>query len=607
MKQRKGFILLIILFILLFLFLIPSLLSQDAGVSDIDKGYACLEQRLNDNCGNTRSTTEAAFNLLAISYDSNLQSKCVQLLNDKKNGDCFSSTDSGSCNVKSTAIAMLALNNVRQNVDSRLTWLSSKRKSDTGLKWYLEIDAINKTQCKVNGVSFTINEDKKISGTNPAGLQKAYNNYWFEIKDISKNYTISCDQNFISTLIYQKPRSNVFYVSGDTHSAPAGDDTIEKVDSYCFSTSNSCDYEGTLWAALALSKMGEDYSVYIPYISAFADENDNKKFLPYAFLQILSYGDDYYLRLIEQQKNGKYWEASGNRLYDSAIALLALNSFSVEEVENSRTYLFSLQEDNGCWQSDTSLILYSISPKSPSLAGSSGGGSTSQCEDPAYGYNCIPIGACSLVNTLSNFYCPSLSDTCCSVDIEQETCSEKLGKICGVGNRCSIGEVIASDTNSCCLGECLLIEEQSNECEEAGYSCQDGCFDNQEERTAYNNECSFGQICCGNIEKKSINWLLIIILIILIILVILAIIFRNRLRIWWFKRRSNFESKEGPQRINRPSYPPAPSYYGRTPTRTGQRQIIPRRSISRTPVRREGRVKDKEYEETMKRLRDITK
>ena len=55
-----------------------------------------------------------------------------------------------------------------------------------------DFDSNNRTECDINGKSITIEDNKKISGSPPAGLSRAYNDYWFQINDIQKNYTISC-------------------------------------------------------------------------------------------------------------------------------------------------------------------------------------------------------------------------------------------------------------------------------------------------------------------------------------------------------------------------------------------------------------------------------
>jgi hypothetical protein len=596
MISKRG----ITLLLLLILLVATSALAQNAS-TPVDEAYACLEDQLGNNCGGSQNTEETAFNLLAMAHDSNLQSDCRSSLLTKKIGNCWGKTGSGSCNIKSTALAILSLEYIGEDSDDAAAWLLERQKAATGLTWFLEIDANNRTECTINGVKITIEESKKISGPDPSGLIKAYNNYWFEIRDASKTYAISCDRNFITTLLYRKPGGNVFHVSSKTQTAPAHDTLDEKVESFCFSSGTECDYEGSLWAALALSKSGKDISPYLPYISAMGDEAVNKKFIPSAFLRMLTGADDYYSDIINLQKNNQYWDESRNKLYDTALALLALQDTFSDGAAGAKEYLLSIREPSGCWSSDTSFILYAGWSKLPFLT-SRAGVTTEYCEN--FGHFCVPRGECLLEDTLDNFYCPSLGGVCCSEAPLETTCSEKFGAICSADEICDGDEVPSSDTSSCCLGSCEPRVE-SNACELAGGSCRGTCFDTEEENSAYNNICSFGQICCVKQPEKASNivWL-IILLVILIILVILAIVFRNQLKLWYFKVRNRMRERKAPGPSRRPPLPmlgrppmppPRPGYRG-PPPRAPIRRAVPGKSS-----------KDREFAETMKKLRDIGK
>lgn len=577
------------------LFLVCSVFAEE---SLFDASYTCLEEQLGNNCGGTKNVEQAAFNLLAIGYDSGLQSDCRSLLNGMKNGNCWGDTDGGVCKIKPTAQVTLALNHVGEDVDNNVNWLLDKRIKDTGLVWYLEIDANNQTKCEINGKDITIQEDKKIVGADPSGLKKAYNGYWFEITDINKNFTISCDMDFITTLLYKKPVGDVYYVSSETQSASAYDSVVETVNAYCFGESSKCNYEASLWAVFALAKIEEDISSYIPYLSAMSDESSNKNYLPDAFLYTLTGADDYYSRLVNEQKQNKYWDESNNKLYDTSVALLALQGLSIDEAENAKEYLLDIRESSNCWSSHTSLILYSGWPKNPYI--SSGGGEGIQ-ECQSYGYFCTSIGECNLANRVDNFICTSLSDVCCEIEPYEESCSEKGGLICAGDEECSGSEVIASDVMDCCLGDCEEIEEESYCTDVEGYVCQNSCSDEQEEKSFY--YCDFGDVCCADKPKSGRSWWIIILLIVLIILVILAIIFRNQLKIWMFRGKSKFKSGSGPQSTGgRPFGPGMPPANFRRPEQVMTRRHIPQRRIN---PRREER--DKDFEDTMKKLREISK
>ena len=97
----------------------------------------------------------------------------------------------------------------------------------------------------------------------------------------------------------------------------------------------------------------------------------------------------------------------------------------------------------------------------------------------------------------------------------------------------------------------------------------------------------------------------------MIILVILAIIYRNQLKIWFFRNKSKFKFGKGPKSTSRPGPGFAPPSSGAFP-QLRPRQIIPRQpyrraSRRRMPQRRTRGEKDSAFEDTMKKLRDMSK
>jgi len=601
MKKKRGPLVILIFLSALLLVTLASAEFDEKAI--VDKGYSCLKEKLGDNCADTSNTHQAAFSLLAMSHESSIKSECRDSLEDKeKSENCWGETTSSSCDLKSTSLAILALNHAGANVDDNIDWLLTKKKQSAGLIWFLEIDANNATQCKIQvndaeEKTFSVGENKKISGSSSC-LTPSEQDYFLRIADscLTKNFTISCDKNFITTLLYKKPSEITYHVSSITHSAPAGDSTKEKVESYCFGISSECNYEGSLWAALALAKTGEDISAYLPYITAMSDELINKKYLPSAFLYMLTNDDDFYLELVGKQKQS-YWDESGKKFYDTALALLSLQNLALEQVDVTKQYLSDVQENNGCWGtiSETAFLLYALNPTTSSSG--SGGTSDSQCQDPSYGYFCVSPSQCSISDKLDNFYCPSLGDVCCKTSSNEITCSEKQGIICSANQQCTETEVTAFDTNNCCLASCITTSDKS-ECEQFGYSCETECSSNQEEKPTYS---CFSGVCCKDKDSGGLSLMWIIILIILIILVILAIIYRNRIKLWWFKRKNLITSKPPTAPSRRPmvQMPFRPA-----PFPQSQRRPMPRNQ-SRTQSKNTGMEKD--FDETMRKLREMSK
>ena len=610
MKEKRVFVLILILTVLLTAsFCYASEATENAAV---DKGYSCLKASLGDNCGGTKNTALNAFNLLAMAHDSDAQTKCKnELISKKSIGDCWGTSESLDCNLKSTSLAIIALSRVDSDVDAPVKWLLDKKRSKTGLTWFLEIDTENVSECTINGqYKIKINEDKKIvpQGGSYSALSMAYNNYWFKINDVELNYSVTCDKTFTTTLLYQKPSSGVFYVSSNPHSASAGDSTTEKVESYCFGVLSDCDYEGSLWATVALLKHGEDTAPYLPYLMAFADEPANKKYLPSAFLLMFTGMSEYEEELLSLQQQGKYWGDQTTKLDLTPLALLALSGNVKDEVKSSLSYILSLQDQStGCWSDDkTSWILYAIWPKNPTSTGPvDTGTSVVTCTDK--GFFCVASLKCELNDQVSGGYeCSGFGDVCCSKDVQEQTCDEKFGVVCADGEVCSESTVTASDTPNCCLQSCVEATPVENSCTSKNFICRASCTSSEEPKSGYSADCGPGEICCGKKATEPAsksNWLLIVLLIVLIILIILAILFRNQLKVWWFKIKSGFSSKKGPPPTNRPT---SNQPYRPVPPRpmVGQRPM--QRIMGRPPVARPSE-KDKDFEDTMKKLRDMSK
>lgn len=604
-----------LIFILALLFLSLQITTADEESDKINTAYSCLNDQLDNR---TLSLQQAIFATLAIGSNS----KSNAAIEGEKNKDnCWPKS---SCNIKETSQVILALDRSGKSTKESVNWLLSKNKSSNDLNWFLQIDIPEKEQssCTLsyNGLErqVTLLQDMKI-GDNLAGecFSISSSGYWLQVKDSCLDYEfeISCDKDFVTSLIYQKSGGSVFFVSKEAHSSASLGTTSEKVNAKCFKVSGSCDYEGTLWAALALSELEVDVSSYIPYIIALAE--DNSKYFPSAFLYILTKGtetesDPYYSDIIQRQKSSSYWDLISpyKRHYDTSLAMLALTGSSASsELENTKDYLLSIQGKNGCWSVrdsiiDTSFLLYSGWPKSISSGTSS---STYSCA--VSGKYCEPREECLSVGgeVFSSFTCPGISEVCCSENIKEKSCSEKQGTLCSDSEECN-GEVSESSDGSCCLGSCEDIPIQiDGSCNEIGGTCKSECSDGEQEDNF--ETCSgFNEVCCIAIDKPKGSYGWIILLIILIAIVILGIIYRRKIQIWWHDFRNKKSSK-----TNKPSPPPGAS----APNARSSFSLNPNyRMQSRPPqfhqVRGNVRPKqpsnkDREMEETLRKLRDMSK
>ncbi len=560
----------------------------------VEKAYSCLEDRVKDKCDDL-SVEEQAFTVLATG-------KCSSELKDKgKDNECW--PDSG-CRLRDTSLAILALDRVGKDTGDAEDYLFNQKKIPDDLIWYLEIDADEETVCDISygstEKSVTIREDKRISGNAGTCLSLAQDNYWLKIDDdcYEVNFTISCDQDFKTTLLYSKKNSPTIYVSSRTNFASAEGTTKERVNAFCFEQGNSCDYEGSLWAALALAKTNNDVSEFLPYLIAMADENE--KYLPSAFLYMITDYDEYFTQIIDQQND--YWKIPNSpytNFYDTALALLALYGLDATQVDTAKDYLLEVQGEDGCWNTvrDTGFILYAAWPKSIPIV--NGGGGMDDCE--AYNYFCTSPLDCPQAELLDNYVCYG-GKVCCRTEPSERTCYEKGGIECEEGQECSGSWIPASDTNRCCLGASCQDKPEETECEKANYNCRYSCLDDEEEKVY---DCDSGEVCCGPKVKETGSYWWIWILVVLIVLVVLGIVFKAKLRAWLFKMKNRF--KKGPSPAAKPGgFPPAPP--GMATPRTRTRMMLPRRPApGRQPSRRPATKTDKELEDTLKKLKEMGK
>jgi hypothetical protein len=596
--MKKGVFLAVISVVLLIILAvgIASAANETLGSGDkIDKAYKCLQDEL--DARSAVSLQEAIFSMLA---GANTKKNLGGVIEDEKKSPESCWPKSG-CRLKETAQVALAYQKAGRNSQDAKKWILTKNSTTVELKWFLEIDIANQAMAnciikdgqKENKIQ--ILESQIISGSPGNCLSIDGNGYMLRINNncVKNNFEVSCDQDFITTTLYQKSTGGTLFVSPETHSAAASGFTKEKVNGECFKTEGACDYEGSLWAALAMHKMGQDVSGVVPYLLALAD--DNPKYFPSAFLYALIGGDEQYNLVIQSQKQGKFWEITGgNKFYDTSLAMLGLGGREGAELTAAKDYLLSIQTDKGCWNNnnirDTAFILYSGWQRAGGGGAGEGTGAT-PCE-PLYScenaFECTNAGG----EPLYDFEC-SGADICCSLKVQKPTCAEKKGLLCTEEQSCE-GRVESAADGSCCFGACVQIEEREDLCSPAGGECKISCDEGELESgetcaDAYSR-------CC--ISEGSSMWFWIVLLIILIIIAVLAIIYREKLKIWWFKLKEKFRKGKSPQR--------APMLQPRTPGAV-PRQVAPAAYMRMRPAApiRAAPPKDKDMEETLKKLKEM--
>lgn len=557
--------------------------------SKVDKAYLCLNNKLKDKC-DSMSDEERVFSLLSSG-----ECKDELLDNSKNNGECW--PESG-CNLKTTAQAVFSLQKSNSPTDKAKKWLLSKKGTTSDLIWYLQIESASPTKCTIiykdDTKSISIDENRKISSNAGSCLTVSEGNYWFIISQncYGESFDISCDQSFSTNLLFKKKTSSTIYVLGKTSSASSEGTTTELVNSSCFIEGNSCNYEGSLWASVALSTLKEDISEYLPYLVSMADEN--QKIIPESFLFMLTGHDDFRNSLLLKKKSNNYWDESGDKFYDTATALLSLKYENLQEKSSAKDWLLSVQDKEGCWQGNirnTAFILYSVWPKTISI--------TEDLDCETSGYNCMSGISCK--GEILDEYSCSGSFKCCNKEKEIGECTKQGGEICNSEQICSGGsEIESSDLEkdqTCCISGICKDNIQEPECEsENKGTCRDECGASEEENSY---GCNDYQKCCAEKTKKT-NYTWIWILLILIILVSVGIFFKDKLRELWFRFKLGSSGKSTSQGISRGPPP------GGFPLRQTPRRILPPQITNRVQTRPPQKP-PKDLDDVLKRLKEIGK
>jgi len=588
-----------------------SVLAVDTtgNVSEADKitnGYKCLENTVANKT--TISLEEAIFTALALQGSNK---KAIDTITSEKSTteDCW---PKAKCTLRETALVALAYERAGKDNSKILTWISSKNATPSELNWYLQIDTDEQAaaECTVSYDTSTIKinvlEDMTLDSPSLGSCLEIDNLYRLKIKDscLSKNFGISCDKGFTTSLLYQKKSDTegVIYVTSTTQSGASGGTTSHSISAKCIKVNNVCDYEGNLWAALALNKNGKAEQL-VPFLMALAD--DNTKYFPSTFLYILTAGDALFNKIAQGQTKDGYWDITASPYkiyYDSALAMLAVGSGKVE-TDNAKTYFLSVQGANGCWNNNnirsTAFVLYAGWPKA-----SGGGGGTTPSENCADSGNFCEITAdCTAANgtIIIGKLCTNWRESCCSKDIIISSCPSLGGNTCLYGESCDGNLVPSQEGGDCCLGTCHIpVPPIQETCSDVEGTCKTSCDDTEDENLEEN--CSStAEICCVA-KKGGISWIWIILLIILVALVALGIIYRDRLRLWYYK----FKGRASAVAVARPAAPPAGA---RGPIVSGGiiRRVPPISSTApRRPLGRPLSARDKEMEDTLKKLKEIS-
>jgi len=541
MKKR---VLLFVCFLFLFVFATQFSIADES--DNESAAYDCLLSKVEGSkCNAVSNLEDKIFALWATGHCES------QVMSSSNSNECWPKS---SCNLEMTAKALIGLKDSNQDTDKISDWLLSQKAIPENIIWFLQVDSNEVAQCTIDfsdgTYSFTLTEDKKITKTSGTCFE-VYNSYWLKIKDtcLDEEFTVECNESFSTNLIYREEDSNVFYVSYNTNEASAEDETTEKINSYCFEKGDSCDYEGSLWATLALDYLGEDVSSFMPYL--LTNSGDNEEFFPDAFIYSIKGYSEYRTYLLGKQKSSGYWKEGSDRFYDTSLAMLALSGERFDGKEDAKDWLIDEQRETGCWgeSSDeigtTAFILFSTWPKGDSTVGCTTRSDCESDEQCFYG-TCIPKTGecagdrhCTGDEVCINYECEECryDDDCednlfCSSDYECVECETYVdcdtGQDCDEDNECFNAQS-CDDTEDCdnddaeciggyCIGgfpqcdsdsECededgnedycsednVCVECRINSHCETGYECDDGECVRIGDECDSDRECGDGEYC----------------------------------------------------------------------------------------------------------------
>ncbi len=600
----------VILALMLVVVLVPLAVAQSEPPG-VTLARQCLDDLIDAREESALSLDEAVFGMLSVGADA----KLISRLGDLGGDDCW---PEGSCKVRDTALVGLAYDRVNLDTAPIGEWLLAQTDTSDDLSWFLQIDINNHaaSECTLNYQgnthSVSVLDDMTLSGAPGNCFDITSSGYWLKVKTscLDETFQISCDQDFVTNMLYQKDGSSTIFISPNTHSAASSGTTEESVNSLCLKQGSQCSYEGTLWGALTLAKIGEDITPYLPYLLALAE--DNVKYFPDSFLYKVAQGDDQYDAIIQSQIQGQYWQAPGSgygKFYNTALALLALQGSSAQEVIDTYEYLLNVQTPAGCWNGDnlrdTAFLLYAGWPTSvPTVSG--GGGETLICGVSVPGYCVEPGPACNSAGgtRVPVAACTSSLDICCTVPVEEPTCSDQGGVLCDSNEQCT-GPVEPSSEGSCCTSVCEpIVTNTQDECTDFGGTCYLSCNPSLDEEQK-DFECSDpGLVCCvvdtDPVDDGTIN-IVIIVLIALIVLLLILLLFRKRLRRLFQKKPPKSAGKMPPGGFGRDSPPPS---FGAAPAR--MQSGMPRGTPPARRVPRNSRT-DKELNDTLRKLKQISR
>jgi hypothetical protein len=187
MKEKR----LLVAFLLVFIISLSFAISETpAQLEKVSKAYGCLADKVDSQKCSSFTTAQKVFTLLSLGdceqeFLSSVKTNSgfSNTLGSSSNVYCFSSTNSGACDIKSTALAILALNEKGYYEEAQRAgeWLLDQTTVQSDMDWFLQIESTNPTTCTITysdtGYPISIGSDKKINQAAGSCLTLSSGNY----------------------------------------------------------------------------------------------------------------------------------------------------------------------------------------------------------------------------------------------------------------------------------------------------------------------------------------------------------------------------------------------------------------------------------------------
>ncbi len=464
--------------IILVLLLIPLSIAE----IDVDKAFSwLLSKQIDGSYNNNVIDTSAAILALTNSGAVGEAKRSIDYLLTQKNpASCWPRLN---CRVKETAFALLALDSANQPVEDVIKWLKDAQSStSTKGKWWLQIANAQNGACTINYKKDSTEVTKQLA-IEDGKFPSCNNNNWLDLNSClepnllirypSMTFDVDCsgiNANIIIVLLFNVGNTYTFVENVESSTATV------TVDNNCYGLGfkEPCNYDSTLYASYALSKVEQPTSLF--YLKSNYDSNNPE----HSALLSLITGDENFLQdLIKKQRTDGSFD---NNVFKTSLAVLAL-----EDKEKATVWLESKQNSDGSFGNvfETSFALLALSPVAE-LA-TCFDGIKNQGED---GIDCG--GPCEKVCDICNF-----NDVC---DEERGEDVDNCPSDCVEGeNLCRNGKQDENEEGVDCGGPC------ANECPSCNNDgiCEFTTFG--ETALQCPKDCSCGDNVCDATEKDDLS------------------------------------------------------------------------------------------------------